>query len=705
VTISIERGGRFPAMLTGAIVVLAGLIASAAQAANVEVQPRPMQPADVHRLQTVGDMAISPDGDWVAYQVSRTLVDSDSYDANLFMVNWASTNRLQLTYAEDSSESHPRFSPDGKYLAFIAARNEDSEKDEDDPAGKSQVWLLNREGGEAQRLTELPGGVSSFEWSPDSTRLVLVASDPEKKPGEDEQADQAQDKEKNGKKKGKADTPPPIVVNRYQFKADYQGFLGDRYERLYVFDVATRKSTLLTPGAFDSSDPAWGPGSDIIAFSSKRHGDPDRHDNSDIYVIEPVEGAVARQLTTWEGADSDPVFSPDGRRIVYRQGVMPEDSGYGPAQLAVISVDGGEPTLPTAGVDRSMRSPRWSADGKFLYFLTEDDRIGALAKVAVGGGEVQRLFPAADHPGVVYSYAVGSQGLVALASFPDRPAELYRVSDGAALSDHNEELRRQIAWSTVQGMDSTSKDGTRVGSMVRLPPGYKKGVAYPAIAYIHGGPVGQDGYEFDATTEVLAAQGYIVVSPNYRGSSGRGRDFSRAIYADWGNLEIQDIHSAVDKLVAEGMADPRRLGIGGWSYGGMSTNYSIATDTRYAAAVSGAGISNMLTGYGTDQYIVQYDQELGPPWQALDTYLKISYPFLHADRIKTPTLFMCGELDANVPLINSEQMYQALRSLNVPTELVIYPGQYHGLQVPSYIQDRLERMIAWYGKYLGAASK
>jgi dipeptidyl aminopeptidase/acylaminoacyl peptidase len=137
----------------------------------------------------------------------------------------------------------------------------------------------------------------------------------------------------------------------------------------------------------------------------------------------------------------------------------------------------------------------------------------------------------------------------------------------------------------------------------------------------------------------------------------------------------------------------------------MSTNYSIATDTRYAAAVSGAGISNMLTGYGTDQYIVQYDQELGPPWQALDTYLKISYPFLHADRIKTPTLFMCGELDANVPLINSEQMYQALRSLNVPTELVIYPGQYHGLQVPSYIQDRLERMIAWYGKYLGAASK
>jgi dipeptidyl aminopeptidase/acylaminoacyl peptidase len=192
------------------------------------------------------------------------------------------------------------------------------------------------------------------------------------------------------------------------------------------------------------------------------------------------------------------------------------------------------------------------------------------------------------------------------------------------------------------------------------------------------------------------------VNPNYRGSNGHGREFSRAIYTDWGNLEIQDIHSAVDKLVADGMADPERLGIGGWSYGGMSTNYAIATDTRFSAAASGAGIANMLTGSGTDQYIRQYEGELGPPWESIDAYLKISYPFYNADRIETPTLFMCGEKDFNVPLINSEQMYQALRSLNVPTQLVIYPGQFHGLSKLSYNQDRLERLIGWYGQYLAS---
>jgi dipeptidyl aminopeptidase/acylaminoacyl peptidase len=156
----------------------------------------------------------------------------------------------------------------------------------------------------------------------------------------------------------------------------------------------------------------------------------------------------------------------------------------------------------------------------------------------------------------------------------------------------------------------------------------------------------------------------------------------------------------MDKLVADGLADPERLGIGGWSYGGMNTNYAIATDTRFKAAVSGAGIANAITGYGTDQYIRQYENEIGLPWESLDPYIKISYPFLHADRIKTPTLFMCGEKDFNVPLINSEQMYQALRSLEVPTQLVIYPGQYHGLVKPSYVEDRLQRMIDWYGRYL-----
>jgi dipeptidyl aminopeptidase/acylaminoacyl peptidase len=191
-----------------------------------------------------------------------------------------------------------------------------------------------------------------------------------------------------------------------------------------------------------------------------------------------------------------------------------------------------------------------------------------------------------------------------------------------------------------------------------------------------------------------------VLSVNYRGSSGRGSAYQKAIFADWGDKEVMDLLGAVDEAVRSGVADPERLGIGGWSYGGILTDYTIASTPRFKAAVAGAGSALQLSMYGTDQYITQYNQEIGPPWKAQDLWIKISYPFFHADRIKTPTLFMGGSADFNVPIIGGEQMYQALRSLGVPTELVIYPGQFHGLTLPTYRKDRLERYLGWYDKYL-----
>jgi dipeptidyl aminopeptidase/acylaminoacyl peptidase len=226
----------------------------------------------------------------------------------------------------------------------------------------------------------------------------------------------------------------------------------------------------------------------------------------------------------------------------------------------------------------------------------------------------------------------------------------------------------------------------------------------PTILDIHGGPVGQFGHEFDFSWHYFAAHGYNVVAMNPRGSSGRGQAFTQAIYAEWGKKDAQDVLAGIDHVVARGIADADRLGVGGWSYGAILTNYVIAQDTRFKAAVSGAGISNILAGYGTDQYIREYENELGTPWKNPEAYLKLSSPFLHADRIVTPTLFMCGEYDFNVPLLNTEQMYQALRSLGRDTQLVIYPGEYHGIRTPSYERDRLERNVAWFDKYLKAAS-
>ncbi len=217
---------------------------------------------------------------------------------------------------------------------------------------------------------------------------------------------------------------------------------------------------------------------------------------------------------------------------------------------------------------------------------------------------------------------------------------------------------------------------------------------------IHGGPVSQFANAFSLEWQILAAQGYVVLAANPRGSSGRGEAFSMDIWGEWGGKDTEDVLAAVDYAVGKGIADPQRLGIGGWSYGGILTDAVISKDTRFKAATSGASMGNALAGYGTDMYIREYELELGTPWGNTDAYLLNAYPLLHADQIKTPTLFLCGDRDFNVPLLNSEQMYQALRSLGIDTQLIIYPGEFHGLDVPSYVQDRMQRYIDWYGKYL-----
>ena len=247
-----------------------------------------------------------------------------------------------------------------------------------------------------------------------------------------------------------------------------------------------------------------------------------------------------------------------------------------------------------------------------------------------------------------------------------------------------------------------SKDGTEVHGLLTYPVGYVKGTKVPLLLRIHGGPNGQDQHSFSVERQWFAANGYAVLAVNYRGSSGRGQKYSRAIFADWGHYEVEDLQAGVDHVIKMGVADPDRLGVGGWSYGGILTDYMIASDTRFKAATSGAGTAFTVAFYGTDQYIIQYDYEIGPPWnpKAWETYQKISYPFLHADRIKTPTLFLGGERDFNVPVQGGQQMYQALRSLGVDTQLVIYPNENHGIQRPSYVRDRYERYLAWYDKYV-----
>jgi len=647
----------------------------------------PLNLRDLAQLRDVRDAHLSPDGQWVAYVVSTTDTAADKRNADVWMARYDGSQNLRVTTSPDN-ENTPRFSPDGKYLSFLSSRGEEQEN------GQAQLWLLNRAGGEAEKVTKLKGSVSDYEWSPDGKRLALIIRDAD--------PDSLTQKQKDKKK-----TPPVIVIDRFQFKKDVDGYLNNQRQHLYVFDVATRRLTNLTPGVFDEYRPSWSPDGRQIAFSSKHGPDPDRHDNFDLFVIDAQAGAKARQLTDNDVADNAPgyggapAWSPDGKTIAFVQGGDKALLVYALHQLAVVPAAGGPVRLLTTGLDRNTTQPQWSKDGKSLYFLLEDDRSVSVAKVGANGGKVERVVAG---PREITEFEMGPKGqLVVVSSEPHQPDEVFAVEKKAALrplSKQNDAWLRQVQLGAVEPIQSKSKDGTLVSGFLVKPVGYVAGQKYPTLLRIHGGPVSQFSYGFSPEWQLFAAHGYAVVTCNPRGSSGRGLDYTKAIYADWGNKDTDDVLSVVDYVVQQGIADPARLGVGGWSYGGIMTDQVIARDPRFKAAISGAGIANVLAGYGTDQYIRDYITELGQPWEHPDVWMRISYPFFHAGQIKTPTLFLCGEKDFNVPLLNTEQMYQALKALNVPTQLIIYPGQFHGISKPSYVQDRYQRYLSWYDKYL-----
>ncbi len=650
-----------------------------ALSAQAPTDRRPIAPGDIYRLRTVSDPQLSPDGSWVAYTVSSADSAKDKRDANIWMTSWNGTQTVQLT-ATPESETSPRWSPDGHYLAFLSGRQD---------GHGSQVWLLDRRGGEAQRITTIKDGVSEIGWSPDSKRLVVVAT-----------IDLDTTKTDTTKKR-------PIVIDRYLFKQDVAGYLTTTRSHLLLFDIASKKVDTLTSGAADDDAPRWSPDGSKIAFVRTPTPEPGTGDESDVYVVETRPGAAPRALTSFSGPDLGPLaWSPDGAWVAFFRTDEPKYYAYQQKKLAIVRADASVPgRVVSAAFDRPMNSPLFSANGDAVLVLVTDDRAQYLARVSLANGAVERL----DHGRyVVTDYSAGSAAdthVAVLMSTTERPSEVYAFENGALrqLSHQNDSLFATLTLASTEDLISRSPDGTEVHSVLVRPAVTPPGTRLPMVLSIHGGPNAQDGYGFSLERQIFAANGYAVLSVNYRGSNGRGSAFQRAIFADWGHKEVIDILGAVDEAVREGIADPDRLGIGGWSYGGILTDYTIATTTRFKAAISGAGSALQLSMYGTDEYITEYELELGPPWRSRDLWIKLSYPFFGADKIRTPTLFMGGEADFNVPIIGGQQMYQALRELGVPTQLVIYPNQYHGLTLPSFARDRLQRYVAWYDRYLKPA--
>jgi dipeptidyl aminopeptidase/acylaminoacyl peptidase len=643
---------------------------------------RPLAPQDWYRFHGVSSVRIAPDGAAVAYLVTTYDKDADESLAQLWLSDWGGKESVQLTRGEGVSE--PRFSPDGRYLSFLSAR----------PAGSTtQLWALDRRGGEPRQLTHATGEIVSYEWSPDAGRIVLVMRSGEDAAGNDEAAHR----------------PKPLVIQAYHFKEDGRGYLtAASRTHLYLLDVASGDCQPLTgDAAREDSLPAFAPDGRTIAYVSNEMDGPHGAGVDDIELIAPEPHAAPRRLlSTWSPNHQRLEFSPDGRQLAFLEGDELKYNAYIMDCLAVAEVGSGKLRELTRSLDRAVLSPAFTADGSAIEFAVEDDGYQYPAQVRLVDGAVERL----AGPSVVNELVAAGGHTAVLAGNDHTPFEVFALENGnlRALSAHNQALFAELSLGAVEDIAFRSRDGTQVHGQIVKPPGFVRGRRYPTIVWIHGGPNGQDDHSLELESygpqldrQLFAAHGYVVLAINYRGGTGRGAKFARSILADWGHLEVEDLEAGVDYAIAQGIADPARLGVGGWSYGGLLTDYLIASDPRFKAGISGAGSGNQLSTYGADEYAVQYDAELGPPWKNTALWIKVSYPFFHADRIRTPTLFVGGDQDFDVPIAGGEQMYQALRTLGVPTELIVYPGEHHLPERPSFLVDRYQRYLDWMARYLG----
>ncbi len=633
---------------------------------------RPIGPNDIYRMSTVSNPKISPEGQWVLYSISKIDSAKDKFYSKLYMVSADGNQTVSLT-EQTKGVSNYNWSPDGKYISFLAAGKEEE---------GSQFYLMDRRGGEPIQITHIKGELQSYQWLKDGKHLIFTIKDYN-------YADTAKSKMRE-----------PYEIDRYRFKADYEGYLDNRKTHLYSFELATKKLDTLTRGNYNESEVSVSSNGAMITYVSNVSAQPDQNDNTSIFVLSLGAAQNPIKLTTYKGSNRSPKFSPDNLSIAYLQSSSEDAYNmYDLQQLAVVDIKTKAIKVLTKNFDRSIENIIWSNDNASIFALVEDDRTQNIMQINASTGEVKAV---TSELAVYNALDMNDQGtMVALYSNSATPNEIYIAQNASRfqkITHLQDAFLAPLKKVVVKGISATSSDKNKVNGILYLPDSNAKKL--PLVLFIHGGPVAQDEFSFDLTRQIYAAAGYAVAAVNYRGSSGRGANYTKTIYADWGNKEVKDILAITNELIKEGIADSTQLAIAGWSYGGILTNYTIATDKRFKAAVSGAGSSLMLSFYGTDQYITQYEPELGKPWNNLKKWLDVSYPFFKVKEIKTPTLFMASQNDFNVPVVGAEQMYQAFKSEGIPTRLIIYPNQNHGIRVPSYLVHRYNSHLNWFKTYL-----
>ncbi len=509
---------------------------------------RPLAIGDYFALQSVGSPRISPDAKWVAYTVSNANLETDSREMRVWMISTSGGEAIPMT-AKGNTAWEPRWSPDGRYLSFLSVR-------EGGESSGAQVFTLDVRGGEAEQLTRAEHGVEGYEWSPDSKRLVVVIRDHDPNQG-----------------------PGPWVVDRLMIKDNSVGYLNRLRTHLYVFDIGSGTTVKITSGDYDDSSPAWSPDGSRIAFTSNRTAEPDDNFNTDIWLVQPDvahEQQIPVRVTSNLGSDANPVWHPDGKRLAYSTTLKYGYVNYAQFEVAIIGIGHDEPRVLSEPLDRNVFDPVFSADGSRLFVVIEDDGRAHLGAYSVDDGTLSR--PIAGERRVESVVAEPDGGIVALVSESRLPGELFALEGRSKansklrrLTRVNDGLLKSIELTDVEEVRFMSTDGTtEIQALVYKPPNFDPKRRYPTIFWLHGGQENQDDVGFNFRIQLFAANGYVVVSPNVRGSGGRGYDFALANWKQWGKFDTLDVIAAADHMESLGYVDPARLGIGGWSYGAFS---------------------------------------------------------------------------------------------------------------------------------------